>query len=89
MFYKTQTSASSIKELQSKSPAGESSISFEQRKFIRAKDAADYLSISLSHFHALVRQEKIPSGKLITGAVRVWKVSELNEAANNMWEAAQ
>jgi len=80
--------ASFLEAIKTKSPVGESFIPFEQRKFIRAKDAAEYLSVSLSHFHTLVRQKKIPSGKLITGAVRVWKVSELDEAANKMWEAA-
>jgi hypothetical protein len=62
------------------------SISLAERKFMRAKDAADYLSISKSHFHYLVRIFKLPKGKLLTGSVRVWKVIELDLAAEKMWE---
>jgi hypothetical protein len=45
------------------------SIPFAERKFIRAKDAAEYLSISKSHFHYLVRANKLPEGRLVSGAV--------------------
>jgi predicted DNA-binding transcriptional regulator AlpA len=57
-----------------------------ERKFLRAKDGADYLSISKSHFHALVKNGVLPQGKLISGAIRVWKRSTLEEAAEKMWE---
>jgi predicted DNA-binding transcriptional regulator AlpA len=56
------------------------------RKFLRARNAADYLSISKSHFHALVRDEVLPKGKLVSGAVRVWKRAKLDQAAEQMWE---
>ena len=57
-----------------------------ERKFLRAKDGADYLSISKSHFHALVKNGVLPQGKLISGAIRVWKRASLEEAAEKMWE---
>jgi excisionase family DNA binding protein len=57
-----------------------------ERKFLRAKDAAQYLGISKSHFHALVKDGVLPNGKLISGAVRVFKREELEEAAEKMWE---
>jgi len=57
-----------------------------ERKFLRAKDGANYLSISKSHFHALVRDGVLPQGKLISGAIRVWKRASLEEAAEKMWE---
>ncbi len=57
-----------------------------ERKFLRAKDGADYLSISKSHFHALVRDGVLPQGRLISGAIRVWKLDSLEEAAEQMWE---
>jgi predicted DNA-binding transcriptional regulator AlpA len=57
-----------------------------ERKFLRAKNAADYLSISKSHFHALVKDGVLPQGKLISGAIRVWKRTSLEEAAEKMWE---
>ena len=59
-----------------------------ERKFLRAKGAADYLSISKSHFHALVRDGVLPTGKLISGAVRVFDRQALDEAAKKMWRAA-
>lgn len=92
-------STADIKTLQSKSPVGEFSIPlkssvsdlsvpFESRKFIRAKDAAEYLSVSKSHFHSLIRKGILPEGKLISGAVRVWRVIDLDQAADKMWEVA-
>ena len=57
-----------------------------ERKFLRAKDGAHYLGISKSHFHALVKDGILPQGKLISGAVRVFKREELEEAAEKMWE---
>ena len=57
-----------------------------ERKFLRAKGGAEYLSISKSHFHALVKEGVLPQGKLISGAVRVWKRTSLEEAAEKMWE---
>jgi predicted DNA-binding transcriptional regulator AlpA len=62
------------------------SLPISERKFVRANGGADYLSISKSHFHALVRDGVLPQGKLISGAVRVWRVSSLEEAAEKMWE---
>ena len=67
-------------------PGSSTSLSISERKFLRAKDAADYFSISKSHFHALVRDGVLPSGKLISGAIRVWKMDSLEEAAEQMWE---
>ena len=60
-------------------PAGE-------RLFLRAKDAAAYLSFSKSHFHVLVRDGILPEGKMVSGAIRVWKRAELDVAADKMWE---
>ena len=68
------------------SQASSISLPISERKFLRAKDGADYLSISKSHFHALVKDGVLPQGKLISGAIRVWKREELEEAANKMWE---
>lgn len=62
------------------------SLPVSERLFLRAKDGADYLSISKSHFHALVRDGVIPEGKLISGAIRVWKREMLEQAAKKMWE---
>lgn len=62
------------------------SLPISERLYLRAKDGADYLSISKSHFHALVRDGTIPTGKLISGAVRVWKRTDIEEAAKQMWE---
>ena len=62
-----------------------SSLPVWEREFLRAKHAADYLSISKSHFHALVREGVLPEGKLISGAIRVWKREMLQQAAQKMW----
>jgi len=61
-------------------------VPISERMFLRAKEGADYLSISKSHFHALVRDGVLPQGKLVSGAVRVWKRALLQEAAEKMWE---
>jgi hypothetical protein len=61
-------------------------LAISERKFVRAKDGADYLSISKSHFHALVRKGVLPQGRLVSGAIRVWKLDSLEEAAEQMWE---
>jgi excisionase family DNA binding protein len=66
----------------------QSSLPMSERMFLRAKDAADLLSISKSHFHLLVRDGVLPPGKLISGAVRVFKREELEEAAEQMWEGS-
>jgi predicted DNA-binding transcriptional regulator AlpA len=68
--------------------ASSTSLPISERKFVRAKGGADYLSISKSHFHALVREGVLPSGKLISGAIRVWRLSSLDEAAEQMWEGS-
>lgn len=57
-----------------------------ERIFLRAKEGAQYLGISKSHFHALVRDGVLPQGKLISGAIRVWKRDSLEKAAEQMWE---
>jgi predicted DNA-binding transcriptional regulator AlpA len=82
------------KEVNSSSPSkshhpaqvSSTTLPITERKFLRAKDGANYLSISKSHFHALVKDGVLPQGKLISGAIRVWKREELEEAANKMWE---
>ena len=63
-----------------------SSLPVWERMFLRAKHGADYLDISKSHFHALVRDGALPQGRLISGAIRVWRRDELEQAANQMWE---
>ena len=79
--------SSSPSELESHHQAqGSSTTPISERKFLRAKGGAEYLSISKSHFHALVRDGVLPQGKLISGAVRVWKRASLEEAAEKMWE---
>ena len=65
---------------------GSSTTPVSERKFLRAKGGAEYLSISKSHFHALVRDGILPPGKLVSGAIRVWKRTSLEEAAEKMWE---
>jgi predicted DNA-binding transcriptional regulator AlpA len=65
---------------------GSSTTPVSERKFLRAKGGAEYLSISKSHFHALVRDGVLPPGKLVSGSVRVWKRTSLEEAAEKMWE---
>jgi|GEM_PF-3212401 len=61
------------------------SLPISERLYLRAKDGADYLSISKSHFHALVRDGVLPQGKMISPAVRVWKRTSLESAAEQMW----
>jgi predicted DNA-binding transcriptional regulator AlpA len=65
--------------------ASSTSLPISERKFLRAKDGADYLSISKSHFHALVRDGVLPQGKMISLAIRVWKRTDIEEAAEKMW----
>ena len=67
---------------------GSSTTPISERKFLRAKGGAEYLSISKSHFHALVRDGVLPPGKLVSGSVRVWKRISLEEAAEKMWEGS-
>ena len=64
-----------------------SSLPIAERKFLRAKDAADFLSISKSHFYQLVKEGVLPPGKLVSGAVRVWRLTSLDAAAEKMWDA--
>jgi predicted DNA-binding transcriptional regulator AlpA len=66
--------------------ASSTSLPISERLYLRAKHGADYLGISKSHFHALVRDRTIPTGKLISGAVRVWKRTDIEAAAKQMWE---
>lgn len=66
-------------------PPSSTSLPISERKFLRAKDGADYLSISKSHFHALVRDGVLPQGKMISLAIRVWKRTDIEEAAEKMW----
>jgi predicted DNA-binding transcriptional regulator AlpA len=61
------------------------SLPISERMFLRAKGGADYLSISKSHFHALVRDGVLPQGRMISQAVRVWKRTSLKSAAEQMW----
>ena len=68
--------------------ASSTSLPISERKFLRAKGGAEYLSISKSHFHALVRKGVLPPGRLISGAIRVWRLSSLDEAAEQMWEGS-
>jgi predicted DNA-binding transcriptional regulator AlpA len=74
----------SSSELESQSSS--TTLPISERKFLRAKGGAEYLSISKSHFHALVKDGVLPQGKLISGAVRVWMRASLEEAAEKMWE---
>ena len=74
----------SSSELESQSSS--TTLPISERKFLRAKGCAEYLSISKSHFHALVRDGILPPGKLVSGAIRVWKRASLEEAAEKMWE---
>jgi hypothetical protein len=66
--------------------ASSTPLPISEREFLRAKDAADYFSFSKSHFHALVREGVLPPGRLISGAIRVWKRDALQKAAQQMWE---
>jgi excisionase family DNA binding protein len=82
------------KEVNSSSPSkshhqaqsSSTTLPVSERKFLRAKEGANFLGISKSHFHALVKDGVLPRGKLISGAVRVFKREELEEAAEKMWE---
>ena len=78
--------SSSPSESHHQAQGSSTTLPISERKFLRAKGGADYLSISKSHFHALVRDGVLPQGKLISGAVRVWKRTSLEEAAEKMWE---
>ncbi len=73
---------------QNQAQASSTTLPISERKFLRAKDGADYLSISKSHFHALVRNGVLPQGKMISRAVRVWNRISLEEAADQMWEGS-
>ena len=79
-------SSSSPSESHHQAQSSSTTLPISERKFLRAKGSAEYLSISKSHFHALVRDGVLPQGKLISGAVRVWKRTALEEAAEKMWE---
>ena len=78
--------SSSPSESHHQSQSSSITLPISERKFLRAKGGAEYLSISKSHFHALVKEGVLPQGKLISGAVRVWKRTSLEEAAEKMWE---
>jgi excisionase family DNA binding protein len=82
------SSTSPSTELLDQVQTSSTSLPISERLFLRAKDAADLLSISKSHFHLLVREGVLPPGKLISGAVRVFKREELEEAAEQMWEGS-
>ena len=77
---------SKLSESHNQAQGSSTTLPIPERKFLRAKDGANYLSISKSHFHALVKDGVLPQGKLISGAVRVWKRASLEEAAEKMWE---
>ena len=79
-------SSSSPSESHHQAQGSSTTLPISERKFLRAKGGAEYLSISKSHFHALVKEGVLPQGKLISGAVRVWKRTSLEEAAEKMWE---
>ena len=79
-------SSSSPSDSQNQVQTSSTTLPISERKFLRAKDGANYLSISKSHFHALVKNGVLPQGKLISGAIRVWKRTSLEEAAEKMWE---
>ena len=79
-------SSSSPSDSQNQVQTSSTTLPISERKFLRAKDGANYLSISKSHFHALVRDGVLPQGKLISGAIRVWKRASLEEAAEKIWE---
>jgi predicted DNA-binding transcriptional regulator AlpA len=81
-------SSSSPSDSQNQAQTSSTTLPISERKFLRAKDGANYLSISKSHFHALVRDGVLPQGKLISGAIRVWKRASLEEAAEKMWEGS-
>jgi predicted DNA-binding transcriptional regulator AlpA len=83
---KVSSSSPSESELHHQAQSSSTTLPISERKFLRAKGGAEYLSISKSHFHALVRDGVLPQGKLISGAVRVWKRTSLEEAAEKMWE---
>jgi hypothetical protein len=59
----------------------------------RAPEAADYLGLSESKFHDLIRQKRIPQGDLIDRC-RVWRVDTLRDtylrltgsATGNPWK---
>ena len=82
----SKTDSDSLSETHFQQQSISSPLALSERMFLRARDAADYLSISKSHFHLLVREGVLPPGKLISGAVRVFKRDELEEAAEQMWE---
>jgi len=50
---------------------------------LRAKQAADYLSISKSLFYELVAEGLLPMGLPIRKRCVVWRVSDLDCFANN------
>jgi predicted DNA-binding transcriptional regulator AlpA len=81
-------SSSSPSESHHQAQSSSTTLPVSERKFLRAKDGAHYLSISKSHFHALVKDGVLPQGKLISGAIRVWKRASLEEAAEKMWEGS-
>jgi predicted DNA-binding transcriptional regulator AlpA len=78
--------SSSPSESHHQAPGSSTTLPISERKFLRAKGGAEYLSISKSHFHALVKDGVLPPGKLVSRAVRVWKRTSLEEAAEKMWE---
>ncbi len=80
--------SSSPSESHHQAQGSSTTLPISERKFLRAKGGAEYLSISKSHFHALVRDGILPPGKLVSGAVRVWKRASLEEAAEKMWEGS-
>ena len=82
-------SSSSALESHNQAQTSSATVPVSERKFLRAKEGADYLSISKSHFHTLVRDGVLPQGKLVSGAIRVWKREELEEAAEKMWRAVK
>jgi predicted DNA-binding transcriptional regulator AlpA len=86
MHRSKKVSSFSPSEAHKQAQTSSATVPVSERKFLRAKDGADYLSISKSHFHALVKNGVLPQGKLISGAIRVWRREELEEAANKMWE---
>ncbi len=82
-------SSSSPSESHHQAQVSSTTLPISERKFLRAKDGANYLSISKSHFHALVKDGILPPGKLISRAIRVWKRASLEEAAEKMWEGCK
>lgn len=49
----------------------------------RAKDAAEYLGISVTKFHALVKDGRIPPARKIDGCA-IWRADELYQAFTDL-----